>query len=94
VWAEGLTGDIRERAIRSYYFNLMQLSIFEIVWFSWHHGQIREDYFRSWERRMYDIVAEESFKVMWNSPAMKFMHDDFDRYLRGMIEGASGRTKA
>jgi hypothetical protein len=86
VWAEGLSGEQRERAIRSYYFHLMQLSVFEMVWFSWRQGQIADDYFRSWEKRMHDIVAEESFKVMWNSPAMKFMHDDFFRYMQGLVE--------
>ena len=51
----------RERAVREYFFNLMQLSVFEIVWFGWKHGQIPEDYFRSWEKRMRDIVGERSF---------------------------------
>ena len=86
VWAEGLTGETRERAIRSYYFNLMQLSVYEMVWFSWRQGQIGEDYFRSWEMRMHEIVAEESFKLMWNSPAMKYMHDDFARHIQQMVE--------
>jgi hypothetical protein len=90
VWAQGLTGDDRERAIRSYYFHLMQLSVFEVVWFSWREGQISEAYFRSWEKRMHDIVAEESFKVMWCSPAMKFMHDEFFGYMQGLV-GRTGR---
>src|SRR5262249_49792937 len=52
------TPEERRRAVREYFFNLMQLSVFEIVWFGWKHGQVEDDYFRSWEVRMLDIVAE------------------------------------
>ena len=76
----------RQRAVREYFFNLMQLSVFEIVWFGYKHGQIPEDYFTSWESRMKDIVAEQSFLAMWNSPSMKFMHDEFHGYMKGMVE--------
>jgi hypothetical protein len=76
----------RQRAIREYFFNLMQLSVFEIVWFGWKHGQIPDDYFRSWEKRMHDIVPERSFLEMWNSPSMKFMHDEFHVFMKQMIE--------
>lgn len=79
----------RQRAIREYFFNLMQLSVFEIVWFGHKHGQIPEDYFRSWETRMKDIVSEQSFQAMWTSPSMKFMHDEFHRYMQGMVERSS-----
>ncbi len=79
----------RQRAIREYFFNLMQLSVFEIVWFGHQRGQIPDDYFRSWEIRMRDIVAERSFMAMWSSPSMKFMHDEFKRYMSDIIE----RTK-
>src|SRR5690348_17188148 len=35
-FADGLpTPAERERAVREYFFNLMQLSVFEIVWFGW-----------------------------------------------------------
>jgi len=86
-FADGLpTPEERERAVREYFFNLMQLSVFEIIWFGWIHGQIPEDYFRSWERRMRDIVAERSFRAMWDSPTMKFMHDAFYTFMQRMIE--------
>jgi hypothetical protein len=78
----------RDRAIREYFFNLMQLSVFEIVWVGHRDGQVPDDYFRSWESRMTDIVAEPSFRAMWNSPSMKFMHDEFHTYMQGMV----GRT--
>jgi hypothetical protein len=87
AFADGLpTEEERVRAVREYFFNLMQLSVFEIVWFGWRHGQIPEDYFRSWEIRMRDIVAERSFRAMWNSPSMKFMHDAFYDFMKKMIE--------
>ena len=79
----------RQRAIREYFFNLMQLSVFEIVWFGFKHGEIPEDYFRSWETRMRDIVAEQSFRAMWASPSMKFMHDEFYDYMKGMVAGTT-----
>src|SRR5262245_21550561 len=86
-FAEALpTAEERERAVREYFFNLMQLSVFEIVWFGWSHGQIPEDYFRSWEIRMRDIVAERSFRAMWSSPSMKFMHDAFYDFMKRMID--------
>ena len=82
----------RERAVREYFFNLMQLSVFEIVWFGYIRGQIPEDYFRSWESRMRDIVAERSFRAMWHSPSMKFMHDEFHDYMKHMVETIPERT--
>ena len=75
----------RERAIREYFFNLMQLSVFEIVWFGYKNGQIPDDYYRSWEKRMRDIVSERSFRVMWDSPSMKFMHDEFHKHMKVMV---------
>lgn len=80
----------RQRAVREYFFNLMQLSVFEIVWFGWKEGQIPEDYFRSWENRMAQIVAEPSFMSMWNSGSMKIMHDEFQLYMTRLIEGVCG----
>src|SRR5690349_13767064 len=37
-----------DREIREYFMNLMQLSVFEIVWFSHKNGQLPDDYFESW----------------------------------------------
>lgn len=71
--------------IREYFFNLMQLSVFEIVWFGYTHGQVPEDYFRSWERRMRDIAAEDSFRLMWSTPSMKIMHDDFQSFMTTLM---------
>lgn len=73
------------RAIREYFFNLMQLSVFEIVWYGYTHGQIPADYFRSWETRMREVIAEKSFREMWGTPAMKIMHDEFQVYMTGLV---------
>ena len=100
--ASGYRGDVdfaqnlptaaeRDRAVREYFFNLMQLSVFEIVWFGHKQGQIPDDYYRSWEKRMGDIVAERSFRVMWDSPSMKFMHDEFHKHMKGMVESTPAR---
>ena len=81
--------DVEENAtdedIRFYFFNLMQLSIFEIVWFSYHQEQIPEEYFRSWERRMMQVATEESFQKMFGSPRMKFLHDEFQTYMTTLV---------
>lgn len=78
--------------IREYFFNLMQLSVFEIVWFGYTHGQVPEDYFRSWERRMRDIASEESFRFMWSTPSMKIMHDDFQSYMTTLMNSVEPKT--
>ncbi|HMN42121.1 MAG TPA: hypothetical protein PKE29_14850 [Phycisphaerales bacterium] len=85
------TPEERERAIREYFFNLMQLSVFEIVWFGWKRGQVPEDYFRSWETRMREIVGERSFREMWGSPSMKFMHDEFHEFMVEMVRATPAR---
>ena len=72
--------------VREYYMNLIQLSLFEIAWFSHRHKQIPDDYFASWTNRMYSLVHSESFKKMFNSPSMKIMHDDFQRHVARLME--------
>jgi len=81
-------GPARQRALREYFFNLMQISVFEVVWFGHRHGQVPEDYFRSWESRMLALIPEETFLLMWNSPSMKIFHDDFQRYMTKLVASA------
>ncbi|MBL8764220.1 MAG: hypothetical protein JNM07_08115 [Phycisphaerae bacterium] len=82
--------DLRtEDDIRFYFFNLMQLSLFEIAWYSYHQGQLSDAYYRSWESRMRIIASEETFRRMMASPSMKIMHDDFQRYIQRMIAEVS-----
>jgi hypothetical protein len=75
-----------EREIQEYFLNLMQLSLFEIAWYAHQHGQLPDDYFHSWTSRMWQVAQEKSFQRMIANPAMKIMHDDFDVYVRHLIE--------
>lgn len=74
-----------DEQIRQYFFNLMQLSVYEIVWYAYVEGQLTQDYFDSWTRRMRDIASERSFRTMMNNPSMKILHDDFQAYIMRMI---------
>lgn len=72
--------------IRDYYLNLMQLSLFEIAWYAHEHGQLPDDYYHSWTTRMWEISREDSFRRMMANPSMKIMHDNFDVFVRKLIE--------
>lgn len=74
-----------DREVQEYFLNLMQLSLFEIAWYAHKQGQLDDDYFRSWAKRMLQIAQEDSFRRMLETPAMKIMHDDFDAYLRTLL---------
>lgn len=71
--------------VREYFFNLMQLSVFEIVWFAYEQGQLPDDYYSSWDTRMREIAAEPSFRAMFASTSMKLMHDKFQTYMKQMV---------
>lgn len=75
-----------EREIQDYFLNLMQLSLFEIAWYAHKHGQLPDDYFNSWSSRMWEVAREESFRQMIHNPSMKIMHDEFDVFVRKLIE--------
>jgi hypothetical protein len=79
-----------EREIQEYFLNLMQLSLFEIAWFAHRQGELPDDYFESWARRIQQIGQEASFRRMIENPAMKIMHDDFERYLRTLLRLPAG----
>lgn len=85
VYRHDVAGLVTERDIREHFFNLMQLSVFEIVWFSYEHGQLPRDYFESWATRMREIAAEPSFRRMMGGAAMKILHDDFQKYMLDML---------
>ncbi|MBC7834657.1 MAG: hypothetical protein H7Y88_06090 [Phycisphaerales bacterium] len=88
VYEHDVAGLNSERDIREYFMNLMQLSLFEIVWFSHRLGQLPDDYFQSWVERIKVIQTERSFRQMMNKPAMKIMHDDFQRLVLSMMPPA------
>lgn len=75
-----------DREIQEYFLNLIQLSLFEIAWYAHKHGQIPEDYFQSWMSRMWEVAQEPSFRSMIDNPSMKIMHDEFDTYVRRLID--------
>jgi hypothetical protein len=86
VYRHDVQGIETDKEIREYFLNLMQLSVFEIVWYAHRHGQLADDYYESWVRRMEEIAREESFRKMMDNPAMKIMHDDFERYVTQMVD--------
>ncbi len=73
-----------DQDIREHFMNLMQLSVFEIVWFSHRMKQLPEDYYRTWVNRMKIIEQEESFQKMIDDKKMKILHDEFLRYVQEM----------
>lgn len=80
-----------DEEVRQYFFNLMQLSVFEVVWFGYQAEQVPESYFRSWDSRMRAIASEPSFRTMFNSQSMKIMHDEFHAYMRQMVDSTPER---
>lgn len=88
VYLHDMQGLHGEREVREYFFNLMQLSVFEIVWFSHRHGELPHDYYEGWRRRMEQIAAEPSFQKMMRSPSMKILHDDFQKMMERMVAAA------
>jgi hypothetical protein len=75
-----------ERDIQEYFLNLMQLSLFEIAWYAHKHDQLPDDYFHSWTSRMWQVAQEQSFRSMIDNPSMKIMHDEFDMFVRRLID--------
>ncbi|HVZ94069.1 MAG TPA: hypothetical protein VG797_06125 [Phycisphaerales bacterium] len=82
-----------EREIREHFMNLMQLSVYEIVWFSYQQGQIPRDYYESWETRMRAIASEDSFRKMITGPAMKILHDSFQAYMLELVRQEAGKPQ-
>lgn len=78
--------------IRFYFFNLMQLSLFEIAWYGHQHGQLSDEYFESWVKRFRIIAAEPSFQKMMSNPSMKILHDDFQGYVENIFANAKKTT--
>jgi hypothetical protein len=75
--------------MRAYYYNLIQLSLFEIAWFSHKYGQLTDDYFASWEVSMASIAKRPAFRAMWQSDRTKILHDGFRKYMETLMQGAS-----
>jgi len=94
IYKHDVDGRATPQEVRAYFMNIMQLSLFEIVWYAWTKGQISQDYFDSWMKRMRDIEQEESFVKMITSPSMKIFHDDFQKFVQMQFEDVvAGRGK-
>jgi hypothetical protein len=85
VYEHDVLGMSSDDEIREYFLNLMQLAVFEIVWYAHRHGQLAEDYYESWVNRMRAIESEKSFRKMFDSPSMKIFHDDFQAFIADMM---------
>ena len=75
-----------DREIQGYFLSLMQLSLFKLAWYAHKQGQLPDDYFDSWEKRMIQMGDEEAFRAMLGNPAMKIMHDEFDDYVHALLK--------
>ena len=74
--------------VRGYFYNLMQLSLFEIAWFSHKHRQLDEGYFQSWVSNMTSVVMRPSFRSMWQSDRTKILDNRFRAYVDTLIANA------
>jgi hypothetical protein len=70
-----------DQEVREYFLNLMQLSVFEVVWFAHQLGQVPDGYYQSWVDNMRAIENEKTFKKVLESPSMKLFHEEFLRVL-------------
>jgi len=77
------TGDPEDT--RGFFYNLMQLSVFEIAWFSREEGQLPADYFASWADQISEISTRPAFQAMWRSDQTKILHDGFRQYMERMM---------
>ena len=75
--------------VRAFFYNLMQLSLFEIAWFSHEHGQLTDDYFQSWVNSMTAMAQRPSFQLMWNSNTTKIVHEEFRCYVDEIMRVAA-----
>jgi hypothetical protein len=74
------------RDIREDYYNLMQLRLFEIAWFTHLHGQLTDDYFNSWVAGMAEVIQRPAFKTMWDKERLKIQHSGFRDYMNEMMK--------
>jgi hypothetical protein len=79
---------VPKEEVRGYYYNLIQLSLFEIAWYSHEYGQLTDDYFASWEVSMASIAKRPAFQAMWQSDRTKILHDGFRRYMERLMQGS------
>ena len=64
----------------------MQLSVFEIAWFSHLKGELTDDYFYSWVTNMAEVAQRPAFSAMWLNDRTKIMHAGFRQYMNTFME--------
>ena len=77
----GIGAEISPDVIRGDFYNLMQVSLFEIAWFSHRHGQLTEDYFKTWAGYMTTVAQRPAFRDMWQMDRTKILHERFREYM-------------
>ena len=82
----GMPPDTPPKDIRADYYNLMQLSLFEIAWFTHLHSQLTDDYFNSWVDSMAEVVQRPAFREMWRREQLKIMHSGFRDYMNKVMK--------
>src|SRR5262249_31346804 len=85
----GVPPEIVPDELRGYFYNLMQVSLFEIAWFSHQHGQLPHDYFASWVASMAVVPQHPAFQTMWQSDRTKILHTGSRQYMNSLREDAS-----
>ena len=81
----GLPLGIVPDEIRGDFYNLMQVSLFEIAWFSHQHDQLPRDYFASWVSSMAAVAQRPAFRTMWQSDRTKILHDGFRQSMNTLL---------
>ena len=89
ILGAGMSPETAPDEIRGNFYNLMQVSLFEIAWFSHQHGQLAHDYFASWVASMAAVAQRPAFRTMWQSNRTKILHDSFRQYMNTLLEDAS-----
>jgi hypothetical protein len=85
----GVSPEIVPDEIRGDFYNLMQVSVFKIAWFSHQHGQLPHDYFASCVVSMAVVAQRPAFRTMWQSDRTKILHAGFRQYMNTLVETSS-----
>ena len=85
----GMSPETAPDEIRGNFYNLMQVSLFEIAWFSHQHGQLPHDYFASWVANMAAVTQRSAFRTMWQNDRTKILHAGFRQYMNTLVETSS-----
>lgn len=71
--------------IRGHFYNLMQVSLFEIAWFIHQRGQLPHEHFASWAMSMAEVARRPAFQAMWLSDRAKLLDGSFRQYMTALL---------